>query len=101
MNILQLIIAVLTGLSAAIPLAVKLVQTVKEMVRQKNWSAMMTLVLKLMSEAEENYQTGAEKKKYVIDSIKAIEGAVAFDIDEAVIAGMIDAVVEATKKINK
>ena len=61
----------------------------------------MQLVLKLMVEAENNYATGAERKKYVIDAIKAMEGTLNYDIDENVIGDMIDAIVAASKTINK
>ena len=98
---INLIIAILSGLITAIPLVIKLVQYIKQAVKSKNWSPLMQLVLKLMVEAENNYATGAERKKYVIDAIKAMEGTLNYDIDENVIGDMIDAIVAASKTINK
>ena len=98
---INLIIAILSGLITAIPLVIKLVQYIKQAVKSKNWSPLMQLVLNLMVEAENNYATGAERKKYVIDAIKAMEGTLNYDIDENVIGDMIDAIVTASKTINK
>lgn len=98
---INLIIAILSGLVTAIPLVIKLVQYVKQAMKSKNWSPLMQLVLNLMVKAEKDYATGAERKKYVIDAIKAMEGTLNYDIDENVISDMIDAIVAASKTINK
>lgn len=96
----EIIIAILTGLATCIPLVIKLVQTIKESVKAKNWAPLMQLVLRLMTEAEDNYTTGAEKKTYVIDSINAIKGSLNYDVDMDAVDAMIDAIIIATKKIN-
>ena len=98
---IEIIIAILTGLATCIPLVIKLVQTIKEAVRAKNWTPMMQLVLRLMTEAEENYSTGAEKKAYVIDSINATKDTLNYDVDMDAVSAMVDAIIDATKKINK
>ena len=95
-----IITAILTGLVTCIPLVIKLVQTIKDAVKAKNWTPLMQLILKLMAEAEDNYSTGAEKKAYVIDSIKAIESSLNYDVDIDAVGAMIDAIIVATKKIN-
>ena len=97
----NIIIAVLTGIATCIPLVIKLIQVIKEAVKSKNWTALMQLVLKLMTEAEENYSTGAEKKAYVIDSINAVKSTLNYDVDMDVVNAMIDSIILATKKINK
>lgn len=101
MEWVQLIISVLAGLSTCIPLVIKLVQYVQQVVKEKNWTSLMQLVLKLMSEAEANYETGAERKEYVMDSINALQGALNYDIDKEAVSAMIDAICDASKKINK
>ena len=101
MNIwIEIIIAILTGLATCIPLVIKLVETIKESVKAKNWTPLMQLILRLMAEAEENYTTGSEKKTYVIDSIDAIKGTLNYDVDMDAVDAMIDAIIIATKKIN-
>lgn len=97
---INLIIAILSGLATAIPLVIQLIKYIKQAIKSKNWSALMTLVLQLMTEAEKDYSTGTERKKYVIDTIKAMEGTLNYDIDENVISDMIDAIVTASKTIN-
>lgn len=97
---IEIVIAVLTGLATCIPLVIKLVQTIKEAVKAKNWTPLMQLMLKLMAEAEDNYSTGAEKKTYVIDSIKALESSLNYDVDMDAVSAMVDAIIDATKKIN-
>lgn len=96
----EIIVALLTGLVAAIPLVIKLVQVIKDSVKAKNWTPLMQLLLKLMAEAEDNYSTGAEKKAYVIDSIKALESSLNYDVDMDAIDAMIDSIINASKKIN-
>jgi hypothetical protein len=95
-----IILPIISGLIAAIPLVIKLVDTVQKFHKEKNWKAVVQLVLKLMAEAEQNYTNGAERKDYVISSIKAIENTLQYDIDEKAISELIDSIVLATKKIN-
>ena len=96
----EIIVALLTGLVAAIPLVIKLVQVIKESVKAKNWTPLMQLLLKLMAEAEDNYSSGEEKKAYVLDSIKALESSLNYDVDMDAIGSMIDAIIDASKKLN-
>ena len=97
---IELIIAVLSGLIATIPLAIQLVKYVKAAIQEKNWSKIMQLVLNLMTEAERNYATGAERKKFVMDSIETIKDTLNYQIDMEQISSMIDAIVAASKTIN-
>lgn len=97
---IELIIAVLSGLVATIPLVVQLVKYVKAAIQEKNWSKVMQLVLNLMTKAEENYATGAERKKYVMDSIESIKDTLNYQVDMEQISIMIDAIVAASKTIN-
>lgn len=96
----QIIVPIFTGLVATIPLVIKLVDLAKKAHKEKNWKAVVQLVLVLMKEAEQNYADGADKKRYVMSSIKAMEKSLQYDIDEEAIGELIDAVVDATKKIN-
>ena len=97
---IEIVVAILTGLATCIPLVIKLIEVIKDSVRNKNWAPMMQLVLKLMAEAEENYATGEEKRVYVLDSIKALESTLNYDIDVDIVNDMITAIINATKKIN-
>lgn len=96
----NLIVSILSGLAVCIPLVIKLVQYIQTAIKEKNWSSLMQLVLQLMADAEKNYSTGAERKAYVMSTIKAMENTLNYDIDEKVISEMIDSIIDATKKIN-
>lgn len=100
MEYLELIVAILTGLTTCIPLVISLVKYIQKAAKEKNWTLLMQLVLKLMSEAESNYKTGAEKKEYVIDSISAIKDTLNYDVDMTIVSEMIDSITDATKHIN-
>lgn len=100
MDIVNLIVAIVSGIATCIPLVIQLVKYIKEAAKSKNWSALMALVLNLMQEAEFKFSTGEERKQFVLDSIKSMEGTLNYDIDETVVASMIDSVIDATKKIN-
>lgn len=96
----DIILPIISGLVACVPLVIKLIEYVKKAQKEKNWKAVVQLVLRLMAEAEQNYSNGAEKKEYVLSSIRAMEGTLQYDIDENAIGELIDAIVLATKKIN-
>lgn len=95
-----IILPIISGLVAAIPLVIKLIEYVQKANKEKNWKAVVQLVLKLMAEAEQLYANGAEKKEYVMSAIKTMESTLQYDIDEKAIGELIDAIVAATKKIN-
>lgn len=100
MDIVNLIVAIVSGVATCIPLIIQLVKYIKENAKSKNWSALMAIVLNLMQEAELKFSTGEERKQFVLSSIKSMEKTLNYDIDENVIASMIDEVVKATKQIN-
>lgn len=95
-----IILPIISGLVAAIPLVIKLVDLAQKAHKEKNWKAVVQLILVLMKEAEQNYANGADKKQYVMSSIKTMEKSLQYDIDEEAIGELIDAIVDATKKIN-
>ncbi len=100
MEILNLIVAILTGISTCIPLAIQLVKYVKMAIAEKNFGNIMNLVLDLMPEAEEKFSTGAERKEYVISNVQSISKTLHYDVDIDKVSEMIDAIVAASKKVN-
>lgn len=97
-NWMNLVISIITGLTVCIPLVIELVKYVRKAVKEKNWTSLTQLVLKLMAEAEQNYQTGAERKEYVLDSVKALEKTLDYDVDIDVVSTLIDSLAEMAKK---
>ena len=99
-NWTQIIVSILSGLAVCIPLVIKLVEFITKAIKEKNWSNVMQIVLKLMTEAEANYATGAERKEYVMDSIAALKDSLNYEIDMNAISVMIDSICSASKVIN-
>lgn len=96
----NIIVSILSGLAVCIPLVIKLVEYVRKAIQEKNWSNVMQIVLKLMTEAEKNYQTGAERKQYVMSSVEAIKDTLNCEVDMNAISNLIDSICQASKIIN-
>lgn len=99
-NWADIIVSVLSGLAVCIPLVVQLVKYVKAAIQERKWTKVMELVLNLMTEAERNYATGAERKEYVMASIESIKDVLDYEVDMNAISEIIDAIVAASKIIN-
>ena len=97
---MNIVLPIISGLVACIPLVIKLIDVSQKAAKEKNWTAVMQLILRLMQEAETNYSTGAERKEYVLDSIVAVKDTLNYDVDMKVVEEMIDSIILATKKIN-
>ena len=95
------VLAILTGLAAAIPLVVKLVEYVKKATKEKNWSKVIDLVINLMEEAETKLEVGADRKEWVLAMVKASADTINFDVDLAVIGNMIDRLCDMSKVVNQ
>lgn len=100
MNILYLVIEIITGLTVAIPLVLKLIEYVKKAQREKNWQDVIKLVLNLMKVAETKFETGSDRKEWVMMSIKASADTIEYDIDMDKISKLIDDLCEMTKIVN-
>ena len=96
----EIIVGILTGLAVAIPLVVKLVEYVTKVVREKNWGNVLTLVIKLMQEAEEKFDNGASRRTWVLEMIEASADVLNYDIDLEMIGNLIDMLCAMAKKIN-
>ncbi|MCD7768660.1 MAG: hypothetical protein LUH36_00860 [Oscillospiraceae bacterium] len=100
MEWVRYVVAILSGLAAAIPLAAQLVKYVKAAVREKNWGSLLSLVMELMAEAESKFGTGAERKEWVLMMVKASADSINYDIDMDAIGEMIDALCDMSKEVN-
>ena len=69
-QIVSLIVALMTGLATCIPLAYKLVEYVKKATQEKNWAALLGLVVSLMEEAEQKFSDGATRKEWVMAMVQ-------------------------------
>lgn len=100
MEWLELTVAILAGLATAIPLIIKLIQYVKIAAKEKNWGAVLNMVMAYMEIAEEKFETGAARKEWVLAMVEASEDIVNYDIDLNVISRLIDSLCALTKTVN-
>ena len=96
----EIIISVLSGLIAVIPLVVKLVEYVQKATKEKNWNDLLKLVMNLMEQAEYKFDNGDERREWVIVMVKASANTINYDIDLDVVAQMIDSLCAMTKVVN-
>ena len=102
-NIVELVVAICSGLAATIPLIVTLVQWIQKAIKEKNWSQVVAFVLEHMQKAEMLYEKGAEKKEYVMSAVITSAASINYTLDEealAKISAMIDNICTASKTIN-
>lgn len=100
MKSVELIVEILVGLSVLIPMLVELIKYIKISVKQKNWTNLIQLVLRLVETAEHQYETGAEKKQWVMSMVKSASDSINFDVDDNTLSDLIDKIVETTKTVN-
>ena len=89
---LNFIVSVLSGLAVCIPLVVKLVVAVKDVIKEKNWSELCKIAMQFMISAEGNFANGADKK------------SIGYNYDDEAkmkMSDMIDAMVGLSKELNK
>lgn len=100
MDLVQFALSIVAGLATAIPLVIKLVEYVQKAIKEKNWGTMLDMVMKYMETAEEKFETGAEKKEWVLAMVKASADTINYDIDLTVIGEMIDKLCDMSNVIN-
>lgn len=97
------ILSVISGIAVCIPLVIKLVEFVTAMTREKNWSAIVALVLDCMIEAEILYKNGADRKEYVLKVVEEMAEKLNYNYDNEAkrkVSCLIDSICEASKTIN-
>lgn len=73
------------------------------LVKEKNWSVIVRLVLDTMTEAETLYKTGAERKEYVMRIVEQTAVTLNYNYDEEAkqkVSALIDAVCRTAKIVN-
>ena len=100
MEITELIVSILAGLAAAIPLVVKLVEYVQKAVKEKNWSALINLVVNLMEEAETKFEDGATRKEWVLAMVQASADTINYEVDVEAVSALIDSLCDMSKVVN-
>ena len=96
----EVLISILSGLAAVIPLVIQLVKYVEKAVKEKNWADLLDLVTNLVQEAEVKFDTGADRKEWVLMMVKASADTINYDIDLEQVSRLIDQLVAMSKKVN-
>ena len=99
-QIVSLIVALLSGLATCIPLAYKLVQYVQKAAQEKNWNALLGLVIDLMEQAEKKFTDGATRKEWVMAMVQTSAEYVQYPMDVQALSEMIDQLTNLTKNVN-
>ena len=100
---IQIAISILSGIAVAIPLIIKLVNVVKDSVKEKNWNLLMKMTMDYMTEAEKNIASRAERKEWVMSMVIASAANINYpmtDDDVKKIEDLIDAICDASKILN-
>ena len=97
---IQAIISVLSGLAVVIPLVFKVFNSAKQLTKEKNWPAMLKIVMDLMADAEDNFEIGADRKEWVLSQLLTMSESINYDIDLNAISEMIDQLCNMADKVN-
>ena len=100
MNWVEIIVSVLTGLAAAIPLVLELVKYIKKSIQEKNWGEVLNLVMKLMQEAETKFDDSKDRKEWCLMMIKASADTINYPINLEQIGALIDSLCAMSKVVN-
>lgn len=96
----EIFIEILKGLIIIVPLVVSLVKYIKQAIQEKNWQQLVALVMKLMAEAEEKYDNGADRKTWVLSMIEASANTINYPIDIEQVSALIDSLCDMSKVVN-
>ena len=96
----RLIVSVLSGLAATIPLAIQLVKYVRKTIQDKNWPEVVKLVTSYMERAETMFEKGADRKEWVMAMVKASADYINYPVDEDTLSKMIDSLCDMSKVVN-
>ena len=96
----QFICIILAGAATAVPLVLQLVQYVKKAVEEKNWGRLLDLVMGLMEKAEDVFETGAQRKAYVMTAVKNLGDTVGYQMEDDELSELIDSLCSMSKIVN-
>ena len=96
----EIIISILSGIAASVPLVITLVNTIKSLYKEKNWGKLVVIVSNFIAEAEVLYPDGASKKDYVTNSVLAMAKTIDYPVDKDMLSELIDSLVALSKKVN-
>ena len=96
----EIIISILAGLATAIPLIVELIKYIKQAVKEKNWPVLLNFVMNLMAEAEDKFESGADRREWVLRMVEASATTINYEIDIEQVGALIDSLCAMSHAVN-
>lgn len=96
----NILLSILSGLAATIPLAIQLVKWIGKAIEEKNWHNLVSLVMNLMAEAEGKFDNGADRKEWVLSMVEASAKTINYPIDIEAVGTLIDDLCAMSKLVN-
>ena len=97
---ISVITSILSGLLVCIPLVAKLVKYVQKAVQEKNWAALLDLLIDLMEEAELKFEDGATRKEWVMAMVQTSSEYLNYPVDTQALSTMIDTLCDMSKVLS-
>ena len=97
---IEVIVAIVSGILVCIPLVQKVIVLTKKNAQEKNWPALLDMVMGYMEKAEVLFEDGAQKKAYVLGMLEQSAAMVNYEIDMDVVSAMIDQICATSKIVN-
>lgn len=99
-NLVKLIITAIPGVVAIITLVYQLVKYIRQVIREKRWPELLSIVMDYMERAELMFTNGADKKEWVMAMVKATPDTAKYEVDMDAISHMIDNMCWMSKVVN-
>lgn len=93
----MLIAAILSGIATAIPLIIRLVNAVQELVRERNWNKLVEEMIGYMAVAKDKFEDNADKKEWVMSMVQRSAESLKYEIDMEAIGRLIDSICDVSK----
>lgn len=100
MELIKLIISALPGIAAIITLVYQLVKYIRQVIKEKRWPELLSIVMSYMERAETMFESGADRKEWVMAMVKASADTAKYEVDMDAISEMIDSMCDMSKVVN-
>ena len=99
-GLITLICGLIAAIATLVPTFVKLFNTVKELVKEKNWKKITQIAINAIRAAEQSGMSGADKKEMVIAAVKAGCAEAGIELDDEQLVRLADYIDEMIKYFN-
>ena len=99
--IISLIVSLVLALGTVITLICKLIPTIKNLIKEKNWKKIEAAIFTAAIEAEKQSCSGAEKKDIVLKSVEQFCKSIGAEFDSSLIGSFIDEAISFSNSLQK